>query len=146
MMIDHVLETAATWTHWDGTPVTVDVDGEQEPRIYTPHKAIRRISDHLVDHLAQIQAYAAGRSPLPDNWHGSMITTPADLTVFSDADLVEANCRLGRLAQLWDICLRSLNDTQLDSAPSQGWSPREIAAHVIESSFYADTIGPLTTA
>ena len=43
-MIDHVLALATTWTVWDGRPL------HAEERIYTPHKAIRRVTDHLVDH------------------------------------------------------------------------------------------------
>ncbi|HET7430792.1 MAG TPA: hypothetical protein VFJ89_04740 [Nocardioides sp.] len=32
-----------TWLHWDGRP-HVSEDGD---RVYTPHKAVRRIADHL---------------------------------------------------------------------------------------------------
>jgi hypothetical protein len=44
-MIDHVLDLAATWPNRDGQPVEVAVEGEQ-PRIYTPHKAVRRVAFH----------------------------------------------------------------------------------------------------
>lgn len=72
-MVDHVLRVAATWTVCDGRPVP------SEDRVYTPHKAIRRTADHLVDHLAEIEARIAGRDPLSDHWHASMATTAADL-------------------------------------------------------------------
>ncbi|TLS46757.1 hypothetical protein FE633_08580 [Streptomyces montanus] len=59
-MVDHVLALAATWTAWDGKPVHVD------DRIYTPHKAIRRVADHLLDHLAELEARLVGERPQPD--------------------------------------------------------------------------------
>ena len=46
-MVEHVLGLAATWTRWDGTPAVVPVEGEP-PRTYTPHKAVRRVADHLL--------------------------------------------------------------------------------------------------
>jgi hypothetical protein len=54
--VNHVLELAATWPRWDGRPVEVPVEGEA-PRIYTPHKAVRRVVDHLIDHLAEPDAW-----------------------------------------------------------------------------------------
>ncbi len=71
-MVDHVLALAATWTRWDGRPAYVD------DRVYTPHKAIRRVADHMVDHLAELEARLAGEETQPDHWHASMVTTDAD--------------------------------------------------------------------
>ncbi|GAA4519201.1 hypothetical protein [Nonomuraea ferruginea] len=62
---------AATWTTWDGRPVRAD------ERVYTPHKAIRRVADHLIDHLAEVEARLAANPTVPDCWHASMITTEA---------------------------------------------------------------------
>ena len=53
---DKVLTLARTWLAWDGRPYVAD-DGE---RVYTPHKAVRRYGDHLVDHLAEVEAVLAG--------------------------------------------------------------------------------------
>jgi hypothetical protein len=75
--------------------VTADEGGI---RIYTPHKAIRRVADHLVDNLAELEARLAGYPTEPDTWHGSMVTTPADLATFTAEDLDEARSRLRRLA------------------------------------------------
>lgn len=72
-MVDHVLDLAATWTAWDGRPTHVD------DRVYTPHKAIRRVADHLLDHLAELESRLVGEKPLPDHWHASASTTQADL-------------------------------------------------------------------
>ena len=70
-MVAHVLRLAETWGAWDGHPLPAD------DRVYTPHKAIRRVADHMIDHLAQLEAHVAGAEPLPDRWHGSYMATPA---------------------------------------------------------------------
>jgi hypothetical protein len=144
-LVDHVLNLAATWPSWDGVPMRVEVEDEPEPREYTPHKAIRRVADHLLDHLAEVEARVAGRPTEPDRWHGSASTTPADLARFTGEDVDEADSRLRRLALLWDVRLRSLTDEELD-APSEGaWTLRQVAFHVSGSAFYADSVGRLGT-
>lgn len=144
-MIEHVLDLAATWPNWDRVPVQVAVDGEAA-RIYTPHKAIRRVTDHLLDHLAELEARLAGRAPEPDAWHASAITTAADLAPFTDQDVDEARSRLRRLALIWDVRLRSLTNTQLDQAAGTAWTLRQVAFHLAGSAFYADSVGKLPAA
>ncbi|KOT41346.1 hypothetical protein ADK41_10720 [Streptomyces caelestis] len=137
-MVDHVLALAATWTRWNGEPAHVD------DRLYTPHKAIRRVADHLVDHLAEMEARLAGEEPQPDHWHASLITTEADLAPFTPQDLDEARSRLTRLARVWANRLDALTDEQLDDSPGEGWSFRELARHLNESVYYADAVGDLS--
>ena len=96
-MIADVLALASTWTNWTGAPVTID------GRTMTPHKAIRRVVDHTIDHLAEAAARINDTAPLVDNWHHSANTTPADLAPFTTDDLNEAVERLNRLAQLWQL-------------------------------------------
>lgn len=137
-MVDHVLALAATWTAWDGKPAHLD------GRVYTPHKAIRRVADHLVDHLAEMEARLAGHDPRPDHWHASATTTEADLAPFTQEDLDEAHSRLTRLARVWANRLDALTDDQLDHSPGEGWSFRELALHLQGSTYYADAVGDLT--
>ncbi|GAA0408759.1 hypothetical protein GCM10009530_71460 [Microbispora corallina] len=138
-MIDHVLGLAATWTSWDGRLMRVD------ERVYTPHKAIRRVADHLVDHLAEMEARLAGGSPIPDRWHASAATTPADLAPFTDQDLDEAGSRLTRLGRIWADRLTALSPDQLDWSSGEGWTFRQIAFHLAGSVYYADAVGDLST-
>ncbi|WP_369249992.1 hypothetical protein [Streptomyces sp. R41] len=134
-MVDHVLDLAATWTAWDGKPAHVD------DRVYTPHKAIRRVADHLVDHLAELEARLVGEEPQPDRWHASASTTEADLAPFTREDLDEARSRLTRLARIWANRLGALTEEQLDDSPGDGWTFRELATHLKGSTYYADAVG-----
>ena len=79
-MVDHVLELAATWTHWDGEPAHAD------GRIHTPHKAIHRVADPLAEarsrltRLARIRANRLGPSPTT-----SSTTRPAKAGAFANS-------------------------------------------------------------
>lgn len=136
-MVDHVLRLAATWPAWDGVPVLAD------GREHTPHKAIRRVADHLIDHLAEMEARLARHDTIADRWHASATTTPADLAPFTPEDLEEASSRLTRLAQVWADRLGALTQDALDNSPGEGWSFRQIAVHLGESRYYADAVGHL---
>jgi hypothetical protein len=48
--------------------------------------------------------------------------------------------RRRRLAQIWDIRLRSLSDEQLDAVEGGACTLRQVAFHVAESGFYADSV------
>jgi len=137
-MVSHVLALARTWPNWDGRPCPID------DRLYTPHKAIRRVTDHLVDHLAELEARRAGHRPRPDEWHASGSLTPADLSPFTPADLDEAASRLTRLSDLWRDRLADLSPEELDHSPGEGWTFRQLAFHLEGSIYYADAVGSLT--
>lgn len=136
-MVDHVLALAATWLSWDGVPIP------SEDRIYTPHKAVRRVADHMIDHLAEIEARLMGEETVPDHWHASMITTEADLAMFTRSDLEEARSRLTRFARIWANRLGTLSSEQLDHSPGEGWTFRRLALHLGGSVYYADAVGNL---
>lgn len=137
--VDRALGLAATWIGWDGRP-RVSVDGE---RIYTPHKAIRRIGDHLVDHLAEIEAVLAGVPTQPDAWHASLVTTHADFAPFTELDLDEARQRLSRLARTFRLRLLAAGPAEWDK-PREGWTLREIAQHLYDLVWYAEQVGDLS--
>jgi hypothetical protein len=136
-MVHHVLSLAETWPHWDGRPVPID------DREYTPHKAIRRVADHLLDHLAQLEAHLAAVPPLPDTWHGSATTTPADQAAFTVEDVNEARSRLLRLSELWRLRLATTPADAVDRAEDDAYTPREMAFCAAGSGYYADAIGLL---
>jgi hypothetical protein len=136
--VDEVLGLAATWLAWDGRPVTHDGN------VWTPHKALRRVTDHLIDHLAEIECRLAGRPPLPDHWHGRTVTTHADFARFTEVDLDEARSRLTRLAAWYDARLSTLTEQQLDRCDGDAWSIRAVVEHVREVTYYARAVGDLT--
>jgi len=137
-MVEHVLALAKTWISWDGHP------RERDDRVYTPHKAIRRAADHMIDHLAQLEAHLAGRPSLADRWHGSAVTTAVDLAPFGPEDLDEATSRLERLAQMWRIRLESVSEGALDRAEGDAYTPREMAFCAAGSVYYSDAVGDLS--
>ena len=107
----------------------------------TPHKAIRRVVDHTIDHLAEAAARINNATPLVDHWHHSANTTPADLAPFTAEDLNEAVERLKRLAQLWHLAYAPLDDAALDAPAIDAMTLRELANHTAESMAYAKMIG-----
>jgi hypothetical protein len=139
-LVERVLALAGTWPAWDGKIRIAD------DRIYTPHKAIRRVTDHMIDHLAQMEAQLAGSAPIRDTWHGSYVTTATDLAPFNEQDLNETRNRLLRLGQLWRVRLAALSDEELDRADGSAYTPREMAFHLAESVFYAEAVGELRPA
>jgi hypothetical protein len=142
-LVDRTLALAATWPAWDGRPIEVDSpDPADGTRVYTPHKAIRRVADHLIDHLAELEARLAGAPTLPDHWHGSFITTAADLAPFTGDDLDEARSRLIRLGQIWRLRLRALDAERLDRPEGDAWTLRRVALHVA-GTYYVDSVGDL---
>ena len=137
--VEYCLEVAATWLAWDGRP-RVSEGGE---RIYTPHKAVRRIGDHLIDHLAEVEALLAGVATEPDAWHGSLVTTDADWARFTELDLDEAGQRLRRLGRTFALRLAAAGPAAWDLPRDPNWTLREIAEHVAEIRWYADQVGVL---
>jgi hypothetical protein len=136
--VAEVLDVAETWLSWDGRPVYAYGNA------WTPHKALRRVTDHLVDHLAEIECRLAGRPTQPDEWHGRMVTTDADFARFTEVDLDEATSRLTRLAACYQARLGCLDREALDARPDERtWTIREVVHHVSHVTAYAEMIGRL---
>jgi hypothetical protein len=135
--VDHVLKIAATWYAWDGRPVAA---GEN---VWTPHKALRRVTDHLIDHLAEVEALLAGERSIPDEWHGRAITVDSDWARFTEVDLDESRSRLRRLAATFEHRFAAAGPDEWDRPRAPSWTLREIAQHVAEVTWYADQMGRL---
>jgi hypothetical protein len=138
--VEHCLTLAATWKRWDGRPL-VTKDNE---RIYTPHKAIRRIADHIVDHLAEVEALLAGVPTQPDEWHGSLLTFESDWARFTEGDLDEARQRLRRLGRTFALRYAAAGPAEWDTPRGDNWSLRTIAEHLTGITWYAEQVGDLT--
>jgi hypothetical protein len=136
--VTHCLEIAETWIAWDGRPIVTD--GEN---LWTPHKALRRITDHLLDHLAEVEALLAGEPTTPDGWHGRLVTVDTDWARFAELDLSEARQRLSRLGQLYELRFAAAGPASWDASRSPNWTLREIATHVSNVTWYADQVGRL---
>lgn len=137
--VEHCLDVAATWLAWDGRPA-VSEDGD---RVYTPHKAVRRIGDHLVDHLAEVEALLAGVETEPDAWHASLVTLETDWAHFTELDLDEARQRLRRLGRTFALRLAAAGEAAWDVPRGENWTLREIADHLTGIRWYADQVGRL---
>jgi hypothetical protein len=136
--VDRVLALAETWLAWDGRPRV----GEGGGRLYTPQKAIRRTADHIVDHLAEVEALLAGEPTEPDRWHASNVTLATDWAPFTEADLAEAGQRLRRLARTFELRCAAAGPGEWDKPRDQNWTLCEIAEHV-GTPWYAEQVGVL---
>jgi hypothetical protein len=133
-----VVGLAQTWLAWTGRPALSD-DGD---RLYTPNKAVRRHTDHLIDHLAEIEALLNGAATEPGHWHGSFVTLASDWAPFTEAELNEATQRLRRLGQLYAMRLHAAGPEEWDRSREPNWTLRAIADHVADS-WYAEQVGDL---
>lgn len=139
--VDRVLALSRTWLGWNGRPHLTS-DGE---RIYTPQKAVRRHTHHLVDHLAEIEALLGGRPTRPDHWRASSVTLASDWAPFTEADRDEAEQCLRRLGDLYVHRLAAAGPGEWDKPRDPNWTLREIAEHV-GSPWYAEQVGDLSAA
>jgi hypothetical protein len=137
--VEQCVEIAGTWLAWDGMPC-VSEDGD---RVYTPHKAVRRIGDHIVDHLAEVEALLAGVETMPDEWHASLATFDSDWARFTEQDLDEARQRLRRLGRTFALRLAAAGPDEWDRPRAPNWTLREIADHLTGVVWYAEQVGRL---
>ena len=136
--VERTLTLAQTWLRWDGRPCV----GEDPTRIYTPHKALRRYTDHLLDHLAELECVVANVDTVPDGWAASSVTLATDWQPFTEVDLREARERLLRLAGLYRLRLTAWGPSEWVRERSGSWTVREIVEHVA-GPWYAEQVGDL---
>src|SRR5260370_769065 len=84
--VEKSLSIVMTWHAWDGRPIAGTLEGR--PNVWTPAKALRRITDHLIDHLHEVHALLAAAEAVPDQWHGRLVTLDSDCARLTEPDVV----------------------------------------------------------
>jgi hypothetical protein len=123
---EDALALAEGWIGWNSSAIM------SLGNAWTPHKSLRRITDHLIDHLCQIDARASNEAPVPDAWRGRSVTLDSDWARFTELDLDEATARIRRLAQIMALRLRTLR-ADWDTNVGEEWTIRSIAEHLAEA-------------
>jgi hypothetical protein len=106
---------------------------------YTPRKTLRRVLDHALDHLNQIDQWLAwqhhGVVPTPtDGWVPSTVTLPDDRLPLAPADLAAWLWRIDQAARLLVQRAGGLTPDELDWLPPDGgWPLRRVLHHVARS-------------
>jgi len=106
---------------------------------YTPRKMLRRVLDHALDHLNQIDQWLAwqrhGLVPTPtDGWVPSTVTLPDDTLPLAPAALDAWLWRIDQAARLVVQRAAGLNEIELDwQPPDGGWPLRRVLHHLARS-------------
>jgi len=123
----------------DARPAPLSASGGVQRYTYTPRKALRRVLDHTLDHLNQIDQWLAwrndGKVPTPtDGWVPSTVTLPGDLLPLSQPDLEAWLWRIDQSARLLVQRAAGLTEAELDwEPPDEGWPLRRVFHHVARS-------------
>jgi hypothetical protein len=110
-----------------------------ETYTYTPRKPLRRVLDHALDHLNQIDQWQLwqrkGVVPTPtDGWAPSTVTLPEDHLPLTPADLDTWLWRIDQAVRLLAQRAAGLTDDELDwPPPDGGWPLRRVLHHVARS-------------
>src|SRR5438067_592139 len=70
--VEDTLADAERWLGWNGATT---IGGGS---VWTPLKSMRRITDHFIDHIAEIECRLSGAISLEDTWHGRTVTMDGD--------------------------------------------------------------------
>jgi len=106
---------------------------------YTPRKALRRVLDHALDHLNQIDQWLAwqrhGTVPTPtDGWVPSTVTLADDRLPLTAADLDAWLWRVDQAVRLVVQRAAGLSEAELDwLPPDEGWPLRRVLHHLARS-------------
>jgi len=128
-------------THFGTAQVVIDEDG----RTFTPRKILRRVLDHMIDHLNQIEQWIVWQSsavtPIPaDGWIGSAETLPEDLFVLTDRELSAWLWRIDIMVQTIVKRLANITSEQQHwPPPDGGWSIYTIIYHLAWAHVYYAT-------
>jgi len=119
----------------DAHPAPLSAAGV-ERYTYTPRKVLRRVLDHSLDHLNQIDQWLSWRRdgvvPTPtDGWVGSTTTLPDDRLPLAQRDLDAWLWRIDQAARLLQQRAAGLTSDELDWLPRDGeWPLRRVLHHV----------------
>jgi hypothetical protein len=106
---------------------------------YTPRKPLRRVLDHALDHLNQIDQWQLWRRdgvvPTPtDGWAPSTVTLPEDRLPLRATDLDTWLWRIDQAMRLLTQRAATLGPDDLDwQPPDGGWPLRRVLHHVARS-------------
>jgi hypothetical protein len=123
----------------DARPAPLSASAGVHRYTYTPRKALRRVLDHTLDHLNQIDQWLAWRKdgvvPTPtDGWVPSTVTLPGDRSPLSQPDLEAWLWRIDQSARLLVQRAAGLTEAELDwQPPDEGWPLRRVFHHVARS-------------
>jgi hypothetical protein len=123
-------------TRRPGDDAGAPVAGDPARYTYTPRKVLRRVLDHALDHLNQIDQWrawrCAGTVPVPtDGWVSSTLTLAEDRLPLDAADLAGWLWRIDQTIGLLAQRVDGLAEEELDwRPPDGGWSLRRVVHHV----------------
>lgn len=109
---------------------------------YTPRKILRRVLDHALDHLNQLEQWLMwqqhGIVPIPtDGWANSATTLEEDRLPLTSADLEAWLWRIDLVVELVAQRAEQLSLQQLDwTPPNEGWSLRYMLHHLASAEIY----------
>lgn len=109
---------------------------------YTPRKILRRVLDHALDHLNQVEQWLLWQQQgvVPhsaDGWADSATTLEEDRLLLTSADLKAWLWRIDLVVELITQRAEQLSLQQLDwMPPDGGWSLRQILHHLASAEMY----------
>jgi hypothetical protein len=123
----------------DARPAPLTAPRGVESYTYTPRKVLRRVLDHALDHLNQIDQWMTWRrhgvAPTPtDGWVSSTETLPDDRLPLAQRALDAWLWRIDQAALLLRQRAAALTREELDWLPPDGgWALRRVLHHVARS-------------
>ena len=126
-------------------PTHVVSISERDGYVYpmAPRKILRRVLDHALDHLNQLEQWASwhagGMVPTPtDGWAPSGVTFDEDTFPLTDAELAAWLWRIDLVVRLLINRALKLSQAQLDwQPPDGGWTLHRVLHHVARWYGYA---------
>jgi hypothetical protein len=129
----------------DARPMPLTARGGAHCYTYTPRKVLRRVLDHALDHLNQVDQWLTWRRdgvvPTPtDGWVGSTKTLPDDGLPLLQPDLDAWLWRIDQAARLLRQRAAGLTAEELDwPPPDGGWPLRRVLHHLAQSELLYST-------